>query len=330
MPILNTSAFRPFPGTANGHLQTLIPACLPQRRLRNSQPLYHREQLNLKDGDFVDLDWLRGGNRRTLILCHGLEGSSGSTYMRGLALAATAHAFDALSWNYRGCGGTPNRHARSYHSGATEDLREVIEHVVAEGYEKIVLVGFSLGGNLILKYLGENPQSVPTVLKAAVAVSPPCDLRACAYLLTRWNRKPYLEQFMRSLRKKMFEKARRFPQQIAIDELLKVRDFIAFDNRFTAPLHGFADAEEYWAKASSKQFIAAINVPTLILTAEDDPLLTPSCIPEAAASASEAVHLELTPSGGHVGFVQRAGRHTRRSYVEQRVFDFLQDRQLAP
>lgn len=323
MPLLCASSFQPFPGTANGHLQTLLPALLRPRQLRGALPEYEREQLLLGDGDYLDLDWIRAANRRAVILCHGLEGSSRSPYMRGFALAAHLHGYDALAWNYRGCGGAPNHLARSYHSGATEDLRAVVDHVAATGYEQIALVGFSLGGNLLLKYLGEAPESVPPCVFGAVAVSPPCDLRACAYLLNRWDRRPYLETFLRSLRIKTIEKAVRFPSQLCARDINSVRDFITFDNRYTAPLHGFADAEHYWAVASSLRYLDAIKLPTLLLTAADDPLLAPSCIPHDAAARSQSLHLEVPPSGGHIGFLERRRGRPSRYYAETRSIEFL-------
>lgn len=297
----------------DGHVQTLLGALLPA----GARPAFAPDTLELADGDRLHLGWRRGGHRRLLILCHGLEGSLQAAYIRGLAAAAAGSGWDVLAWNYRGCGGVPNRLPRSYHSGESGDLRAVIEHA-APAYEALALVGFSLGGNLTLKYLGEAPPH-PAV-RAAVAVSAPVDLASSADALDqRPANRLYQRRFLRSLLAKAQAKARRFPQAVGnLDGIRTIRDF---DERFTAPLHGFRDAADYYARASARPHLAAIPVPALLLNALDDPLLATPSFPRELAAASPQLHLETPEHGGHVGFLD----HRLRRWHEPRVLAFLED-----
>lgn len=302
-----------------GHRQTILPVFLPRR----SSPWQKRERLELMDGDFLDLAWLQKGHARLALLSHGLEGSMEAIYMRGMAHTLHAAGWDVLGWNYRSCGGLENRLMRSYHSGESEDLRTVIAHA-ARSYENIVLVGFSLGGNISLKCVGEQPAH--PFVKAAVAVSSPVDLASCARLLDENPRNQlYLQRFLRTLKAKTLAKAHRFPE---LRERLQGRDGVAavrtireFDDRITAPVHGFANAEDYWAKASALPHLAAIQIPSLLLSAKDDPLLGAGCFPEDIAKLSPHFHLEAPIHGGHVGFLDfQAGLQT---WSERRVRMFL-------
>lgn len=297
----------------SGHVQTLLGALLPA----SARPVFTPDTLELADGDHLQLGWWRGGHRRLLILCHGLEGSLQAAYILSLAAAASRAGWDVLAWNYRGCGGLPNRLPRSYHSGESGDLRTVVEHA-APAYEALALVGFSLGGNLTLKYLGEAPPH-PSV-RATVAVSAPVDLASSADALDeRPANRLYQRRFLRSLLAKAQAKARRFPQ--VIGNLAGIRTIREFDERFTAPLHGFRDAADYYARASARPHLAAIPVPALLLNALDDPLLAPPSFPHELAGASPQMYLETPEHGGHVGFLD--GRLHR--WYEQRVLGFLED-----
>lgn len=312
MPLV-ASDFVPPPGFGNGHVQTILGAIRPCRLPKSGS----RERLELPDGDFLDLDWFRSGHNRLAILTHGLEGNSTDGSMGGLAYALHQAGWDVLAWNFRGCSGQPNRLLRSYHSGETEDLGAVIGRA-AESYQCLALVGFSLGGNATLKYLGEAPPH-PSV-KAAVAVSAPIDLASSARVLDQhWANRFYLHRFMKSLTRKIAAKAEAFPGQINITGLRQIRSFREFDERFTARLHGFHSAEDYWARCSARAFLPAITIPTLLLSAQNDPFLAAESFPIAEAEKSAFLYLEMPKSGGHLGFLD-----TRGSWAERRIAQFLQ------
>jgi predicted alpha/beta-fold hydrolase len=277
------------------------------------------ERLELPDGDFLDLRWLRRENARLAILSHGLEGSAGQGYIQGMTSTLAAHGWDVLAWSFRGCSDEPNRLVRLYHSGATEDLRAVIDHA-AQRYSRIALIGFSLGGNLTLKYLGEAPPH-PAVV-AGAAISAPVDLAASARMLdTRWSNRIYLRRFIRSLIAKVEAKALRFPDEIDARGSRALRTFQEFDDRYTSRLHGFRDAADYWAQASARQFLHKITVPALLLNAQDDPFLAPECFPFPEAAQNPCFYLEAPESGGHLGFLEIAGR--LRPWFEGGIAEFL-------
>jgi hypothetical protein len=314
MPIV-VSRFRPSWFLRNGHVQTILPV-LWSRKLNLR---FERERLEIEDGDFLDLDWLRAGKDRLVILSHGLEGSTRGGYIRGMAAALAAAGWDVMAWNFRGCSGEANRLPRSYHSGESGDLRRVIQHA-SPGYPEISLIGFSLGGNVTLKYLGEAPPH-PSI-KSAVAISVPVDLATCARALDeRPGNRIYRHRFLATLKAKMHDKALRFAREIDVRGLGTVRTFREFDNRFTAPLHGFNDAADYWTRSSSKQFLLRITVPTLLLSARNDPLLSPESFPEAEAAQNQKLFLEAPDTGGHVGFVDFATGIA--PWTEARAVEFL-------
>ena len=315
MPVVDSS-FQPPARFANGHLQTILGATVPRR----VNAAFTRERLELDDGDFLDLDWARCGLTRLAILSHGLEGCSTQPYIRGLASSLQEAGWDVLAWNFRGCSGVPNRLPRAYHSGETRDFGAVIAHA-APGYAELALIGFSLGGNITLKYLGEAPPHAAIV--AAAAISTPVDLAAGARWLDREPRnRLYLRRFIKSLVAKIEEKARQFPEHLDAACARRIRTFEEFDNRFTAPLHGFRDATDYWSRASARQFLAGIRVPTLLLNARNDPFLTPECFPFHEAAENSAFFLEAPESGGHMGFHDFA--QGRQPWSERRVVEFLE------
>jgi len=287
---------------------------------RRYQTAFEHERLELADGDFLDLLWLRQGRDRLVILSHGLEGNAEQGYVRGMAAAANAAGWDALAWNFRGCGDDPNRLVRLYHSGATEDLKPVIERAAAN-YSRIALIGFSLGGNLTLKYLGEAPPH-PAVI-AGVAISAPVDLAASARMLDqRWSNRIYLHRFIGSLIAKVEAKALQFPSEIDATGSRALRTFQEFDDRYTSRLHGFRDAADYWKRASARQFLHQITVPALLLNALNDPFLAPECFPFPEAEQSRCLFLEVPASGGHLGFLECVGG--LRPWFERRVVQFLE------
>jgi len=319
MPLVARSTFRPLLGLGNAHLQTLLPAIA--RRLH---PLpWSRERLELEDGDFLDLDWLNPGQRRLLIVSHGLEGHSRRPYVAGLARAASRRGWSVLAWNFRGCSGELNRLPRFYHSGASEDLAAVVQHTVqTHHFKSIAVAGFSLGGNLTLKYLGEHHPS-SAAIAAGVALSTPCDLAASSAAMEAAHVRPYMARFQRDILRKWGLKRTLFPGLIPEIDPRRQRTFRQIDNTFTAPMHGFANAEEYWRRCSANAFLPFIQVPTLILNAADDPFLAPNCFPREFAAQSSRIHLEVPDHGGHVGFMDRWGSQADL-WSEVRTLDFLE------
>ena len=296
-------------------MQTILPVLL----WREIGGRFVRERLELEDGDFLDLDWSRPGHGRLAILSHGLEGCSANGYMRGMASALNTAGWDVLAWNFRSCSGEANRLLRFYHSGETRDLAEVIRHA-APDYGRIGLVGFSLGGNMTLKYLGEAPPH-PAVV-AAAAISAPIDLASCARALDQnLANRVYLQRFLTTLAAKIESKARQFPGQLDASAARTVRSFQEFDDRYTAPIHGFRDAADYWTRSSARQYLPRITLPTLLLNARNDPFLAPACFPDAEAEANPWLSLETPESGGHVGFLDL--ERGIEPWSERRVVEFL-------
>lgn len=285
---------------SSGHVHTIFPPLFrPRPRLE-----YQRQRVETADGDFVDVDWHRRGSDHLVIILHGLEGHSRRTYVLGMARAARDHGFDVLAMNLRGCSGEPNRKLPSYHSGLTEDLHDVLRMVRAlNRYASCFLIGFSLGANLVLKYLGEAPERVPVEVRGAVAVSVPCDLEDSARALARPQCALYTRYLLDQLRKKIIEKGRLFPGALDLDGVEKLRTFRQFDDRFTAPLHGFRDALDYWRRSSSLRFLSGIDRPACIINAANDPFLGPRCYPVEQVRDNPSLTLLTPRTGGHVGFV---------------------------
>ncbi len=283
----------------NGHIQTIYPVIFRQIK----DVTYTRERITTPDNDFLDLDWSCINSSCLAVISHGLEGNTTRNYVQGMVRAVNQGGWDALAWNYRGCSGEPNTLLRSYHNGATGDLSSVIDHAAATGrYSEIALIGFSLGGNLTLVHLGRDRVS-PMVSKA-VAFSVPCDLEASAAVLAKPSNALYMKRFLRMLHQKIRDKMDRMPQALDDGGYEKIKTFKAFDDRYTAPIHGFENAEDYWQKSSSSQFIPHIKLPTLIINAKNDPFLPKECFPVAQASDNRYVTLKMPESGGHVGFIE--------------------------
>ncbi len=269
----------------NAHLQTIYPVLF-----RKIDPgFYQRERIDTDDNDFLDLDWSRTGKSILVIISHGLEGNSHRAYVTGMVKAVNRSGWDALAWNYR-----------SYHNGVTDDLSRVINHSNCFGYKKIFLIGFSLGGNLSLLYLGR--EKVDPLVTGAVVFSVPCHLQSSADVLARPGNWLYMKRFLRMLHKKIKAKMAILPGRISDEGYENIKTFRDFDNRYTAPIHGFKDAEDYWEKCSSLPAIPDINVPTLIVNAMNDPFLSKACYPIKEADQNSRIYLEMPRSGGHVGF----------------------------
>ena len=319
MPLIDPSGFSPVAWLRNPHLQTVLPVFIR----RYPRDIFTRSRVSTWDDDFLDLDWARCGSSRLVILSHGLEGSTRSVYIVRMARLLQAAGFDVLAWNFRGCSGEPNRLLHWYHSGKSEDLDFVLRHARAQGgYEHIALVGFSVGGNITLKWLGEQGPRAPELVSAAVTISVPCDLGASAAALDQQKNSFYLERFLRSMRAKVREKARRFPGRLTVAGLNDVHTFEEFDARYTAPLNGFSSAAEYWRRAGSLPVVSQVQVPTLLVSALDDPFLTPSCFPREVAASHPSLFLETPAHGGHVGFI---GPTLGHSWMEERTLAFLRE-----
>jgi predicted alpha/beta-fold hydrolase len=319
MPIIARSSYRPPFLLRNGHLQTVLPSLF--RKVSGN--LYERERIDTPDDDFLDLDWARIGSSRIAILSHGLEGNSRRHYMVGMARMLNRSGWDALAWNYRSCSGEPNCRLRMYHNGSIDDLDHVTAHALKTGrYGTAALIGFSLGGNLTLVYLGTKGAELDARIRKAVVFSVPCDLKASALELARPMNRIYMNQFLRSLHGKIRAKMALLPGQIDDNGYERIKNFKDFDDRYTAPIHGFRDAEDYWTRCSSGQFIPGIRIPALIVNALDDPFLAGDCYPVREATESMFVHLEQPRSGGHVGFMQINRDHSYWS--EGRAIEFLQ------
>lgn len=315
--MIESSYRSPF-GFGNGHVQSIYPALW--RKVPTVD--WRRERIDTPDGDFLDLDCAGSGSARVAILSHGLEGHANQPYIRGMARALMKRGWDVVAWNCRGCSGEPNRLLQFYHSGSSDDLGTVLAHVLASGrWKKVALVGFSLGGNQTMKLLGELSHSVDERVVGAVAFSVTCDLAASSIRLGEWQNQVYMARFMKTLRQKVITKEKLFPGQLDLSGLAEMKTFKQFDDRYTAPLHGFADAEDYWTKCGSVRFLDAIRVPTLLVNALDDPFLGGRCFPREEAERNPNFWLETPERGGHVGFVTRG---TDGEYwSESRAAEFL-------
>lgn len=267
---------------------------------------YVREQFELPDGDFVDLDWSVVGGKDLAVILHGLESHTERPYMKGMAKALNEAGFDTVSMSFRGCGGRSNRLLRFYHSGDTGDLKQVLGHLSEKTeYPRIFLVGFSLGANILLKFLGEEGEGAGMTYRIAksAAVSAPCDLLSASIALDKMRNFMYRRRFLKKLEKSLIRKQFLYPQDIDMRGFRRIRSMRAYDERFTAPQNGFKDALDYYAQSSSKPYLPLISSPVLIINALDDPFLGPECYPnEEDLKANEYVEWCLPAFGGHVGF----------------------------
>lgn len=321
MPWVTDSSYRAPWWLPGGHAQTIFPSLC--RRLPALS--FERTRLATPDGDRFLLDWHRAGPRpagTVAVLSHGLEGHSRRIYMRGMCLAFAGQGWDSAARNFRSCGGEMNRTPRMYHSGQTDDLHTVVRHCLERGYRKILLVGFSMGGNQTLKYLGEAPERVPDAVKGAVVFSVPCHLPGAAKQLDQPGNAVYMRYFLRTLRQKVRQKRALYPDLYPLDGLDAMRTFAEFDNAYTAPVHGFASGRDYWEQASCLPHLHRIKVPTLLVNAVNDPFLSAECFPVSIAERSSHLTLEAPREGGHVGF---AGSGKSSLYwSENRAVTFFQ------
>jgi predicted alpha/beta-fold hydrolase len=261
------------------------------------------------------------GNDELVLIIHGLEGSAQSKYVISLGTRAIEQNFDVLAMNLRGCSGELNRLYRSYHSGETQDLDQVINHIVKSNrYKRIFLVGYSLGGNQVLKYLGETRKYAP--IAKAVAISVPCDLHASSVEISKSKNFIYLHRFLNSLKPKLFTKNELHDQKLSETAIKEIKNFSDFDNLYTAPAHGFMNSLDYYTQSSSKQYIPFIEKNTLIISALDDPFLSESCFPFEETNKNKFVYLEVPNFGGHVGFNVQLN-YKKDFWLENRILEFF-------
>ncbi len=311
MPLISSAYTAPF-YLFNAHLETVVPSVF-----RKVPGTYQRERLELADGDFLDLDWMQQQRNKLVIVSHGLEGNSERHYTKGMAAYFFSNGWDALAWNCRGCSGEMNRLPRFYHHGATEDLAAVVAHALKKNYSQIVLVGFSMGGSMTLKYLGERLP--PEEIKSAITFSVPRNLGSSADELDKPDKKFYLNRFLKKLEKKIRAKAIQFPDALSAEGFETITTFREFDTRYTAPLHGFTDALDFYTKASCYPYLQSIALPVLLVNAQNDPFLPEDCYPVELARHHPCLFLETPEHGGHVGF-SLAGKKT--NWMEKRALQF--------
>jgi len=283
-----------------GHLQTIYSSLF----IRVPPINYRRERLELADGDFLDFDWVDGhAGSPVVVLFHGLEGSADSPYARDLMARVQARGWHGVVAHFRGCSGEDNRLPRAYFAGDSEDIEHILRHVKSQHVDApVCVVGVSLGGNALLKWLGEQGDTARTLVERAATVSAPLDLTAAGHALDRgFNRRVYTARFLHTLKAKALRKAARFPGLLDADAIAAATTFREFDTLVTARLHGFHDAEDYWLKVSSRQRLKSISVPTLVINARNDPFLPASALP-TPDEVSPAVTLDQPATGGHVGF----------------------------
>ena len=331
MPLIAPSTYEPPARLWNGHLQTIIPSLFRQVTIP-----YVRERIDTPDDDFLDLDWASSTDEsapagspvrdQLVILSHGLEGSSTSTYLAGMVRHLTRSGFDCLAWHYRSCGGELNRQQRFYHIGDTGDLHHVVQYAIQKGYQTIYLVGFSAGGNITLKYLGECGERIDPAIKKAVTFSVPLDLIGATKRLEQWDSLVYNYRFSRTLKRKVMQKAALMPGVFQTEAVSRSRSVREFDALFTAPMNGFRDVTDYYSQSSSLQFVPTITVPTLLINAKNDPFLSPGCFPEAMARELPNVWMEFPAQGGHCGFASKtSGINGDTYWSEERAVSFLTD-----
>lgn len=305
-PLPPYSAYRSPAWLPGGHLQTLYPLLIKPR-----PPAYTRERWDTPDGDFIDVDWLSAPVPATaqdpatplVVLFHGLEGSSRSHYAVSLMQALAHLGWQGAVPHFRGCSGELNRLPRAYHSGDSAEIQWVLERFRQRyPHAPLYAVGVSLGGNALLKWLGERADTAQALIQGAASVCAPLDLTLCGHALARGFNRLYTANFMGTLKRRALLQARRFPGLLDTARVKAARNLHDFDEAVTAPMHGFANADDYWRRCSSKPWLAAIRVPTLVLNSRNDPFLPAAALP-SPAQVSPQVHLELPGEGGHVGFV---------------------------
>ncbi len=316
MPKLSTNYSPPLL-FRNSHISTIYPNVI--RRVTGVDQT--RERIELPDGDFIDLDWSYAtiATKKLVVIIHGLEGNAQRHYILGVAKHLNTNAWDAVAINLRGCSGENNRLYKSYHAGASDDLEQVITHIInTYAYTHIGLCGFSLGANIMLKYLGEG-RTIPNEVKTSIAISVPCDLYNSLQEINKPHNFIYQYRFLQHLKTKLYERQIIFPNQLSISDIKSCKSLEDIDNLYTSKAHGYVNATEYYSKCSSKQFLKYINIPTLLLNAQNDSFLGDLCYPTKEAQQNPKLFLEIPRHGGHVGFYSMENTY----YHEAKTLDFF-------
>ena len=279
---------------------------------------YERERIETPDGDFLDLDWIKNSNKRLIVLTHGLEGGSDRHYMKRPAKFFSNKCWDVLAWNCRGCSGELNRLPQTYHHGFIDDLSLVIDQAIEKGYSEIALIGYSMGGNITLKYLGLKGDRIDNRIKAAVAYSVPCHLEDSSAEINKRKNRFYEKRFLRKLRKKIEQKVADFPELKA--DWNQIKDFSDFNHRFTMSIYGFETEQAFYDQARSDIYLPKIQVPALLVNAKNDPMLGQKNFPYEYAKEAKNAWLETPKHGGHVGFALNGDEY---SWMEYRAEEFI-------
>lgn len=300
------------------HLQTIIPNLY--RKVEGVQ--YSRERIETWDDDFLDLDWSKVNSNKLIIISHGFEGSSDRVYARGLTKILNQHNFDVCVWNFRGCSGEDNRQYFGYHSGKTDDLDYVVSHILSNNnYDEYYLIGISMGGNLTMKYLGEEKWNSAKYITSAVTVSVPIHYETSfPHLIKGWN-KIYERRFTKQVKDKVLLKQPRFPDKMNYKYIMEAKNLWEFTERCTVPMHGFKSITDYNLKVQASAYLKSITTPTLLINADNDPLLTKECYPAQLAKKSSYFSLEITQGGGHVGFCEDI--KAEHNWLEKRIANYF-------
>ena len=320
MPIFS-SDFLPTIPFRNGHFNTMY-----RPLFMKDKATYSRKRITTWDNDFIDLDFSFVGSETLVLLIHGLEGSSESKYILSNSNHLNNKELDTVCFNLRGCSGEDNLLLATYHSGKTEDVDFVVNHLLENyNYKNIVIVGFSLGGNLTLKYLGEKGNNLSPIVKGGIASSVPIDIATAELEMDKLKNKLYMEMFFKTMKNKVLEKAHKFPEyKLDKDKLFKATRFKHLEYLYTAPVFGFDSPEDYWEKASSKPYLSKIKRPTLLINAKDDTFLSKECFPFEEAKNSEFFFFEETKYGGHCGFMT-SFKPQENTWLENRIARFIKE-----
>lgn len=300
----------------NAHVATVLPSLF-----RKVDIDYQRERIDMPDGDFLDIDWVKDHNSRLVIISHGLEGNTNRHYVAGMANQFSSEGWDVAAWNCRSCSGEMNTLPRLYSHIDAPDLAVVVDYCLKNGpYKEIALVGFSMGGAIVMNYLTKMQEHHPNNLKSAVVISAPVNVGASADELEKSKNTFYRNRFIRKMVKRIKLKAGQFPGLIKLDGVDDIRTFAEYDIKYTAPLNKCESPYEFYQKASTINYLDSIKTPTLLLIAEDDPFMPESCYPYDAAKDHKYFHLEVPKKGGHVGFTANS---LQNSWMEERAFEFI-------
>ncbi len=321
MPILDDTSPRPHWLLRNGHIHSIY----TYYTRRAGKPRWQRKRIETPDDDFLDLDFIQRGHKRVVLILHGIDGNTDRHYIRGFARYASRQGYDVCAQNSRGCSGELNRKYASYHSAQTYDIHHVCNYLIEEcGYSEIYIVGFSLGGNVVFKYLGEDASRLPPQIIAAAGVSVPIDLKAGCEKLSKGIYLGYSIYLLSGLKPRTRAKMKKHGRdRTEIRRLGRTINFRQFDELYTVPAHGFTDVEDYWQQAASHTYLEKLDRPTLLITALDDPFLSEESFPFGIASRSAYLHFCAPLCGGHVGFLYRL-RRGGVLWCDERVLEFFE------